>query len=32
MIRQLAAETPGVDLILGHTVQELMREGGPCVA
>ncbi|HEY7829382.1 MAG TPA: NAD(P)/FAD-dependent oxidoreductase [Solirubrobacteraceae bacterium] len=28
MIRQLAAETPGVDLILGHTVQELVREGG----
>ncbi len=28
MIRQLATETPGVDLILGHTVQELMREGG----
>jgi 2-polyprenyl-6-methoxyphenol hydroxylase-like FAD-dependent oxidoreductase len=28
MIRQLAAETSGVDLILGHTVQELVREDG----
>jgi menaquinone-9 beta-reductase len=27
LIRELAAETPGVELILGHTVQELMREG-----
>jgi menaquinone-9 beta-reductase len=27
LIRETAAETPGVDLILGHTVQELMREG-----
>jgi 2-polyprenyl-6-methoxyphenol hydroxylase-like FAD-dependent oxidoreductase len=28
LIRQLAAETPGVELILGHTVRELVREGG----
>ncbi|MGH2853856.1 MAG: NAD(P)/FAD-dependent oxidoreductase [Solirubrobacteraceae bacterium] len=28
LIRELAAETPGVELILGHTVQELVREGG----
>jgi menaquinone-9 beta-reductase len=28
LIRQLAAETPGVELILGHTVRELLREGG----
>jgi 2-polyprenyl-6-methoxyphenol hydroxylase-like FAD-dependent oxidoreductase len=28
MIRALAAETPGVDLMLGYTVQELVREGG----
>jgi menaquinone-9 beta-reductase len=28
LVRQMAAETPGVDLILGHTVHELMREGG----
>lgn len=27
MIRAMAAETPGVDLILGHTVNELVREG-----
>jgi 2-polyprenyl-6-methoxyphenol hydroxylase-like FAD-dependent oxidoreductase len=27
MIRAMAAETPGVDLILGHTVNELLREG-----
>jgi 2-polyprenyl-6-methoxyphenol hydroxylase-like FAD-dependent oxidoreductase len=28
MIRRLAAETPGVELILGHTVDELVREHG----
>ncbi len=28
MIRQLAAETPGVELMLGRTVGELLREGG----
>jgi menaquinone-9 beta-reductase len=28
LIRQLAAETPGVQLILGHTVRELVREEG----
>jgi menaquinone-9 beta-reductase len=28
MIRELAAETPGVELILGHAVDELLREGG----
>jgi len=28
LIRQMAAETSGVDLILGHTVHELLREGG----
>jgi flavin-dependent dehydrogenase len=27
LIRELAAETPGVELLLGHTVQELMHEG-----
>ena len=27
MIRQTAAETPGVDLMMGHTVDELMRSG-----
>lgn len=27
LIREMAAETPGVDLILGHTVQELIHEG-----
>lgn len=27
MIRAMAAETPGVDLILGHAVNELLREG-----
>lgn len=27
MIRRLAAGTPGVELILGHTVKELLREG-----
>ncbi len=27
LIREMAAETPGVDLILGHTVQELVYEG-----
>lgn len=27
LIRQMAAETPGVELMLGHTVQELVREG-----
>jgi flavin-dependent dehydrogenase len=28
LIRELAAETAGVDLMLGHTVGELVREGG----
>jgi 2-polyprenyl-6-methoxyphenol hydroxylase-like FAD-dependent oxidoreductase len=28
LIRELAAETPGVELKLGYTVQELVREGG----
>jgi 2-polyprenyl-6-methoxyphenol hydroxylase-like FAD-dependent oxidoreductase len=28
LVRQLAAETPGVQLVLGHTVQELVRENG----
>jgi len=28
MIRQMAAETPGVELMLGRTVTELVREGG----
>jgi menaquinone-9 beta-reductase len=28
MIRELAAETPGVELILGHTVHGLLREDG----
>ncbi len=28
LIRQMASETPGVDLILGHTVRELVREEG----
>jgi menaquinone-9 beta-reductase len=28
LIRELASETPGVDLILGHTVRELVREEG----
>ncbi|MFZ1155997.1 MAG: NAD(P)/FAD-dependent oxidoreductase [Solirubrobacteraceae bacterium] len=27
MIRQMASETPGVELILGYTAQELMRDG-----
>jgi len=27
MVRQLAAETPGVDLLLGHAVDELVEEG-----
>lgn len=27
LIRELAAQTPGVDLMLGHTVHELMRDG-----
>lgn len=27
LIRELAAETPGVELMLGYTVQELVREG-----
>ncbi len=27
LIREMAAETPGVELMLGHTVQELLREG-----
>jgi 2-polyprenyl-6-methoxyphenol hydroxylase-like FAD-dependent oxidoreductase len=27
LIRKMAAETPGVDLILGHTVQELVYDG-----
>jgi len=27
MIRQLAAETPGVELMLGRTVKDLLREG-----
>jgi 2-polyprenyl-6-methoxyphenol hydroxylase-like FAD-dependent oxidoreductase len=27
LIRETAASTPGVDLILGHTVHELLREG-----
>jgi menaquinone-9 beta-reductase len=27
LIRQTAADTPGVELILGHTVQELLRHG-----
>jgi 2-polyprenyl-6-methoxyphenol hydroxylase-like FAD-dependent oxidoreductase len=27
LIREIAAETPGVDLILGHTVQELIYDG-----
>ncbi|HEY4428796.1 MAG TPA: NAD(P)/FAD-dependent oxidoreductase [Solirubrobacteraceae bacterium] len=27
LIRGVAADTPGVDLILGHTVHELLREG-----
>jgi menaquinone-9 beta-reductase len=28
LLRTLAAETPGVELILGHTVRELVREQG----
>jgi flavin-dependent dehydrogenase len=28
LIRELAVETPGVDLLLGHTVQGLLHEGG----
>jgi 2-polyprenyl-6-methoxyphenol hydroxylase-like FAD-dependent oxidoreductase len=28
MIRQMAAQTPGVELMLGRTVKELLREGG----
>ena len=28
LLRELAAETPGVELILGHTVRELVREQG----
>lgn len=31
MIRRLAAETPGVELILGHAAHALLREGG-CVS
>ncbi len=27
LIREMAAQTPGVDMMLGHTVQELMRDG-----
>lgn len=27
LIRQMAAETPGVELLLGHTVGELVRDG-----
>jgi 2-polyprenyl-6-methoxyphenol hydroxylase-like FAD-dependent oxidoreductase len=27
LIRELAAQTPGVELMLGHTVNELVREG-----
>jgi 2-polyprenyl-6-methoxyphenol hydroxylase-like FAD-dependent oxidoreductase len=27
LIRELAAETPGVEMMLGYTVQELVREG-----
>lgn len=27
LVRQIAAETPGVELMLGHTVKELLREG-----
>jgi 2-polyprenyl-6-methoxyphenol hydroxylase-like FAD-dependent oxidoreductase len=27
LIRQLAAQTPGVELMLGHTVHELVRDG-----
>ncbi|HEY8304372.1 MAG TPA: NAD(P)/FAD-dependent oxidoreductase [Solirubrobacteraceae bacterium] len=27
LIREMAAQTPGVDLMLGHTVQELLRDG-----
>jgi flavin-dependent dehydrogenase len=27
LIRQLASDTPGVELLLGHTVQELVRDG-----
>jgi menaquinone-9 beta-reductase len=27
LIRELAAETPGVELMLGHTVHELLRDG-----
>jgi flavin-dependent dehydrogenase len=27
LIRDMAAQTPGVELMLGHTVQELVREG-----
>jgi flavin-dependent dehydrogenase len=27
LIRRLAGETPGVELLLGHTVQELVRDG-----
>jgi flavin-dependent dehydrogenase len=27
LIREFAAQTPGVDLILGHTVQELVHDG-----
>lgn len=28
LVRRIAAETPGVDLILGHAVQELVRDAG----
>jgi menaquinone-9 beta-reductase len=28
LIREMAAQTPGVELILGHSVQELLRDGG----
>ena len=27
LVRRIAAETPGVELMLGHTVKELVREG-----
>jgi menaquinone-9 beta-reductase len=31
LIRQMAVETPGVELMLGHAVQELVHEGGTVV-
>lgn len=31
MIRELAAGTPGVDLLLGHTVRQVLSEGGRVV-